>query len=558
MFGISVSGIKNSQKHLDVTSNNIANANSYGFKKSRAEFSDMYANSLYTNSKTSVGLGVQNQVVSQQFVQGPLSGETGNGLDMAIQGNGFFVLSGNLNSQSHTYTRNGAFHTNPDGYIVNAIDDYLQGWDVNPDGTTSSLDLNATHPIRIPSDTGEPHESNAISIGVNLPADSKTVSPVTPVDDGNGNLTVNWGGSTVDVTNDEITYSRPLPSNPDVHQYFSKFNPKDSTTYNNSTSQTIHDSLGRAHTLTYYMLNMGAAGKDAPVNNQSTWVVIPFVDGVPVDVAPSGDQNPTLISTVEGVNAGSNYFGFRVNFDNNGQMISDSTIPANVSFAQNDENEGAVKSLRQSLLGSFNVDNGDGTFGYTNGIEVGVVDTTFGGTIGMGGAANVSNANTENSGTLYSAAGLGSNTAQRLLLDFNATQFGSSAFNVTVAPTNDGYATGRLTSVSIDENGVIYGEYSNGSLQAIAKVAMADFTNTQGLTKKGDTQWAESMDSGPAIACEANTGSTGYIKGSNLELSNVDLTSELVELITAQRNYQANAQSLQVQNTVMDSILNVR
>ena len=87
---------------------------------------------------------------------------------------------------------------------------------------------------------------------------------------------------------------------------------------------------------------------------------------------------------------------------------------------------------------------------------------------------------------------------------------------------------------------------------------MADFTNTQGLTKEGDTQWSESIDSGPAIASEANTGSVGSIVGSNLELSNVDLTSELVELITAQRNYQANAQSLQTQNTVMDSILNIR
>lgn len=563
MFGISVSGIKNSQKHLDVTSNNIANANSYGFKKSRAEFADMYASSLYTNSKTSVGLGVQNQVVSQQFVQGSLSGETGNGLDMAIQGNGFFVLSGDLTSQAHTYTRNGAFHTNPDGYIVNAIDDYLQGWDANPDGTTSSLDLNATHPIQIPSDTGDPKESNAISIGVNLPADSKAVEAVTGRDDGAGGLTVDWGGATTTVTADELTYGRTLAgagaNGTDLHQYFTKFNPKDSSTYNNSTSQTIHDSLGRAHTLTYYMLKMGAAGDTAPANNQTTWAVIPFVDGKPVDVAPSGDQNPTLLSTVEGTNAGSNYFGFTVNFDHNGQMINDGTVPTNVTFAQADGSGGAGPTLRQTLLGSFTgVPNADGSFNYTNGTQAGVVDTTFGGVRDTVANTVTNTVTTDNGGTLYSASGLGSNTAQLLSLDFNATQFGSSAFNVTVAPTNDGYATGRLTSVSIDENGVIYGEYSNGSLQAIAKIAMADFTNTQGLTKKGDTQWAESMDSGPAIACEANTGSTGYIKGSNLELSNVDLTSELVELITAQRNYQANTQSLQVQNTVMDSILSVR
>ena len=138
MFGISVSGIKNSQKHIDVTSNNISNTNSYGFKKSRAEFADVYANSVFTNSKTNSGMGVQNTVVSQQFVQGALSGDTGNPLDMAIQGNGFFVLEG-PGSNAQTFTRNGAFQINKEGFVVTAMGDYLQGWDVNPDGTTTSL-----------------------------------------------------------------------------------------------------------------------------------------------------------------------------------------------------------------------------------------------------------------------------------------------------------------------------------------------------------------------------------------------------------------------------------
>lgn len=535
MFGVSVSGIKNSQKHLDVSSNNIANANTYGFKKSRAEFADMYASSLYTSGKTSVGLGVQNTVVSQQFAQGALSGDTGNGLDMAIQGNGFFVLSGGLDSNAHTYTRNGAFHTNNEGYIVTATDDYLQGWDVNPDGTSSSLDLNATHPIQIPSDTGAPKESNSISIGVNLPADSDPLDPVAA----NGG-SVSWGGTDVPVSDDELKYGRNV-NNTGIHQYFSKFDPADSSTYTNTTSQTIHDSLGRAHTLTYYMLNMGqgadfaadGSGTITP-NNTTSWVVIPFVDGQPVDVAPADGQNPTLLSVVEGNNSGSNYFGFRISFDQNGEMIGDSTIPSTVTFNQNNDPN---TNLRNTLLG-------DGTTAGTAGSVV--VDETFDNWPDL-----------DLDGTLFSTMGLSSNPTQELTLDFNATQFGSSKFKVT-APTNDGYSTGTLLSVNVDENGVIYGEYSNGSRQAIAKIAMADFTNTQGLTKEGDTQWSESIDSGPAIASEANTGSVGSIVGSNLELSNVDLTSELVELITAQRNYQANAQSLQTQNTVMDSILNIR
>ena len=161
-------------------------------------------------------------------------------------------------------------------------------------------------------------------------------------------------------------------------------------------------------------------------------------------------------------------------------------------------------------------------------------------------------------GSLHAAFGQGIDPVQQLNIQFAASQYGSSNFSVSQAPTNDGYATGILIGMSVDENGIIQCEYSNGQVKNIAKVAMADFANQQGLTKIGDTQWKQSNASGEAIAKEANSGSAGSIKGSNLELSNVDLTNELVELITAQRNYQANAQSLQTQNTVMDSILNIR
>ena len=550
MFGVSVSGIKNSQKHLDVTSNNIANANTYGFKKSRAEFADMYSSSLYTSGKTAVGLGVQNSVVSQQFSQGSLSGDTGNGLDMAIQGEGFFVLSPQ-GSDAHTYTRNGAFHTDNEGFIVTAQNDYLQGWPVNADGTSSSLDLNATQNIQVPEDTGDPKESNSIGISVNLPADK---SPV----DNSGLVGKNWGnyagsdGANQGLTANDVKYGRDIAyaGGGNVHQYFTSFDPSDSSTFTNTTSQTVHDSLGRAHTLTYYFINLGPQGVGTDDgtgtggitdSNTTVWAVVPFLDGQAVDVAPSNGENPTLISSVTGNNANKNYFGFTVEFDNNGQMIGDSTVPSNVTFVNHtgDETTGLSSTLRAELLGT-----GDQT---TPGGTQNVIDKTFlqadGSVVG--------------DGSLFSAMGAGSNPAQLLALDLNATQFGSSKFS-TANPTNDGYATGELTGVSISEDGIIYGEYSNGQIQAIAIIAMADFTNTQGLTKIGDTQWKESADSGPAIPTTANTGSTGSILGSNLELSNVDLTSELVELITAQRNYQANAQSLQTQNTVMDSILNIR
>ena len=561
MFGISVSGIKNSQKHIDVTSNNIANTNSYGFKKSRAEFADIYANSIYSNSKTASGMGVINSVVSQQFTQGTLSGDTGNPLDMAIQGNGFFVLKGN-GSDSLSYTRNGAFQVDKEGFIVTAQGDYLQGWDVNDDGTATSLDLNGTKKLQLPSDTGAPKMSQNIGIGVNLPADkdptkfnSLTKDPWGKEADAQNKFTaenLQYGiirneDGTVGTANADGSLK-----DGQFKHYMMNFDPKDSKTYQASTSQTIHDSLGRAHTLTYYMIK---TGPDAPGSNNTVWNVIPFVDGTPVDVAKQDGSNPIAITVPEGSSsvAGANFFGFQVVFEPNGEFKQQ--IPSKIELLNPVTADGdlGTNSLRQDLFGMPSM-NKPGAGGTADAGALG--ETYFDRTFEKDGQDK--KPYFSGNGSLHTSIGQGVDPLQFVNIKFDATQYGSSNFQVTGAPTNDGYATGILTGMSVDENGIIQCEYSNGLLYSIGKVAMADFANTQGLLKIGDTQWKESNSSGEAIAKEANTGSAGSIKGSNLELSNVDLTSELVELITAQRNYQANAQSLQTNNTVMDSILNIR
>ena len=550
MFGISVSGIKNSQKHIDVTSNNIANSNSFGFKKSRAEFADVYANSIFSNGKTASGMGVVNTTVAQQFVQGNLSGDTGNPLDMAIQGNGFFVLSA-PGSDGFTFTRNGAFQTDKDGYIVTATGDYLQGWDVNADGTSSSLDLNSAHNIKLPSDTGAPNQSSSIGLGVNLPADKEPVKFEDLKADP-------WGKANAqnDLTAEKLQYgilrnkdgSIAQQAGPDTFkQYITNFDPKDSKTYHASTSQTIHDSLGTAHTVTYYMIKMGPENATDGKNN-TVWTVIPYVDGKPVDVAQQNGENPVAI-TVPGTStssvAGSNFFGFQITFEPNGEMKG--MVPGKIDLVNPNAAGALTNSLREQLFGKPNDAQGGTMTGGGN-----YLDPTF------ENDPNGKKAHYTGDGSLHGALGQGTDPQQVINIKFSATQYGSTNFQVTEAPTNDGYSTGILTGMSVDENGIIQCEYSNGQREAIGKVALADFANAQGLTKIGDTQWKQSNSSGEAQAMEANSGSAGSIKGSNLELSNVDLTAELVELITAQRNYQANAQSLQTNSTVMDAILNVR
>jgi len=136
------------------------------------------------------------------------------------------------------------------------------------------------------------------------------------------------------------------------------------------------------------------------------------------------------------------------------------------------------------------------------------------------------------------------------------TQFASD-FEVTNLD-QDGSTVGRLTNVDIDKSGLIAATYSNGDVQYLGQVAVVRFANEQGLTQIGGTKWRESIDSGEPLAGEANTGTFGGIEASALENSNVNLTKELVDLISAQRNFQANSRSLEVNNTINQTILQIR
>jgi flagellar hook protein FlgE len=136
------------------------------------------------------------------------------------------------------------------------------------------------------------------------------------------------------------------------------------------------------------------------------------------------------------------------------------------------------------------------------------------------------------------------------------TQFASD-FEVTNLD-QDGSTVGRLTNVDIDKSGLIAATYSNGDVQYLGQVSIVRFANEQGLTQIGGTKWRESIDSGEPLSGEANTGTFGGIEASALENSNVNLTKELVDLITAQRNFQANSRSLEVNNTINQTILQIR
>ena len=499
MFNTSISGIRGAQKYLDTTSNNIANANSYGFKKSRAEFADIYANSVFTSAKTATGMGVTTTTVAQQFTQGSLSGDTGNNLDMAISGNGFFVLANSENYETtsevgdRSYTRNGAFELNKDGFIVTAMGDYLQGYDVDTDGNVTNLDIMSTHAIKIPSDTGAPKMSSTAELIANLPAKAEALGDY----------------DSAEAT--EAFDSKTCAMN--------KFDPKDSSTYTAATSQTIYDSLGGAHTLTYYFqkdhVNKSTVktsdGTALSTADATIWNVVVYVDGKPVDISGGKEFNPKEPSSIATTDP--TLYGIQLAFSSSGSLVEDGGVvtgqlPTNLYITNVESEHDPVPADRSAY-------------------------------------------------TLSQAMGGGVDKTQDLKITMDLTQYGSSKFSVTNVST-DGYATGILENVEVDDNGIILAAYTNGRTEPISKVAMATFANPQGLIKIGDTQWKQSINSGEAAAAQANVGMAGAIKGANLELSNVELASELVDLLIAQRTYQANAQALQTQNTAMDSIMSIR
>jgi flagellar hook protein FlgE len=147
-----------------------------------------------------------------------------------------------------------------------------------------------------------------------------------------------------------------------------------------------------------------------------------------------------------------------------------------------------------------------------------------------------------------------------LTLDFGAatptTQYGG-AFSVN-ALTQDGYATGRLSGVDIGQTGVVYARYSNGQSRALGQVVLSNFSNPQGLRPLGDTNWAESFDSGAALTGAPGTSNLGVIQSGALEESNVNLTEQLVHMIIAQRNFQANAQMITTEDAITQTIINIR
>ena len=404
-FGIALSGLSAAQSNLNATANNIANANTVGFKESSAEFGDLYQSSLYGVSGTQTGSGVNVTRMAQDFSQGTITA-TNSSLDMAISdGAGFFTLSDN---GSLLYSRAGSFTTDNNGYVVNGSGQRLQVFAALPSG---GFNTGALSDLQLTTADNPPTATSNITAQFNLP--SGATAPATTT-----------------------------------------FSPTDATSYNQTTSVTVYDSLGASHSANLYFV----AG--ATPNN---WTMYTSVDGV--------------------AQAGST----ALQYSSSGALTS----PAN----------------GQVTLPGYTASNGS--------------------------------------------------AAMNMTIDLSkTTQFGSQ-FSVSALNQN-GYTTGQLTGIAVDGTGVVSARYSNGQSTSLGQIALTTFANPQGLQQLGNASWAETYGSGQALRGVAGATNFGQVQSKALESSNVDLTTQLVNMITAQRSYQANAQMIQTADQITQTIINIR
>jgi len=538
-FQQGLSGLNAASKTLEVIGNNVANSNTVGFKQSQALFADVYASSLTGTGASQVGIGTKVSEVAQQFTQGNVTASN-NPLDLAINGGGFFRMSKN---GTVTYGRNGQFQMDKAGFIVSASGARLQGFIADSKGTLatgSPVDLN------IRTDDLPPLSTSKVQAVLNL--NSSLSNPVT-----------------------------------------SPFDISDPTSYNSATSVSVYDSLGNSHVMQTFFVKKDPVAPSV----EGTWDVYAASDSVPIGyVAPAPASN-----TSPAVGAAPTTFGaiaagtFSVNGVTIGAVAAGTNAPtqgANVAAA-------ITAAAIPGVTASADVAG-----------VVTVTSTTGSVIIGMNGnASNLAGANANKSTlaglTGFSTAQIGtqaisappigtlrfktdgsidtvttspappllftvaipiSNTsgaANPLLVNIDfagTTQFGSP-FSVSKL-TQDGYTSGRLSGFNIGPDGMITGRYTNGQSSTLGQVVLAGFSNPNGLQPLGNNEWAESATSGAALVGAPSSGSLGVLQSSAVEDSNVDLTAELVNMITAQRVYQANAQTIKTQDQVLQTLVNMR
>ena len=329
--------------------------------------------------------------------------------------------------------------------------------------------------------------------------------------DTSGSSVVSVGGEVNITFGEGITMANAIPAISNIFGVLDEnaftqfavntFDPLNQETYNAATSMTVFDSLGNPHGLSLYFVKERFTPGD-PAEEANRWSIYALVDGVDV-----GDPDPNLPppQNLEPTRA-----RFDAQFNSDGTLDTSGTDPILISNWTPLDTEGQPNGA----VGPQNVLGGGG-------LPIPQPPATSNFEIRLG----------------------------------DSTQFGRD-FALGALDQN-GYATGKLSGLAIDDEGIVVARFTNGETSTLGQVAIADFASTQGLSAVGDSAWVETSQSGAPVIAAPSSGSLGSITSGALEESNVELSEQLVQLIIAQRNFQANSRTISTADEVQQTIINI-
>jgi len=516
-FHTSLSGLNAASTKLATTSNNIANAATDTFKRSNVEFADIYSQNVRLAPGNSVGQGVTTASISQQFTQGSIS-KTDRALDIAISGNGFFAIqpTSTLANGQIYYSRGGSFNINETNNVINSSGDRLLA--INTSG--------ATGPLTIPPST-------------------------------KGEF----------ITTKKITQNLILPASADPPKL--AFDRNNLSTYNASNNFSFYDSEGKLKSGTIYYIKEDSN----PSSKLSSWNTKLFVGST--EVPAKAVEKPVAVSDTAIMQK--DPMGFTWSAIGQGLSINNSPFNINSREFSVINNEIFEKTLRGDIkVGSLTTTensislefiektkDSEGNYTDSEGLTAQDIydflsESSFDevidykrsispdGRIWLDESGRIINGFEK---PTYDIPGTGVIEINRL-----NTRSSSGNFNL-VSQVIDGRPEGDLTGINIDANGNVVGTYSNGSNNLIGQLQITTFANPEGLRQIGDTRYIATAAAGDSKTGVAGTDGFGLVQSGAVERSNVDLTTELVDLIMAQRNFQANSKAIEIDNTMTKSII---
>ncbi len=545
-FYTAFTGLTAEKRWLSVISDNIANVNTVGFKAERAVFEDLLSRSLTTFKNGApvnqeIGGGTFVAATVKDFSQGTFM-NTNNPLDLALDGEGFFMVTDS--SGVTYYTRNGQFRLDANGDLINMQGMKVQGWMLDENGNIAG----------------------AIgSVNVPMSMDPKATTYVAFDEPSN-----------LDSRAEFITDN---PNTADVDE--SVFNTANSMTYNYVNAITVYDSLGNPHNLEYYFIHKkDDAGK-------AYWLVFASLDGKPVEI-PKGDNNYAFLKLsfkTDGTLDTTNIVGYgKVTLNDNsgsGYTLDEKGGDTGKFYLSNDPD--TLITVVPGSLGEVSYKVGDDTRTLYDDGKGHLIDKVTGdvrGTVdyskGLIYISELAN-NGSDSNNIHVASYESYDDSESNKLDPKRIETNPVAFDNGAAPLKlslnilnlkqlasdfifyaeqDGNSKGDLINLAVSEDGVIKATYSNGRVKDVARLAIATFKDKEMLVRRGNGLYLPNMQTFTPVIMPG--GVISKVRSGMLEMSNVDIANEFINLITAQRSYQANARVITTDDQILQETMNIK